>query len=85
MEFNAGGFDPPNVVISLSALPVAIPFTVIYRKLDIVHMKNQIPSLFDLWNDQIRSRDKGKRWQQKKSAGTSNRKKLIRIAGKMRP
>ena len=51
MEFNTGGFDPPNVCISLPALPVSIPYTVIYSKLDIVYMKNQIINLFDLWNN----------------------------------
>ena len=54
MEFNTGGFDPPNVCISLSALPVAIPYIVIYSKLDIVYMKNQIINLFDLWNNRDR-------------------------------
>ena len=54
MEFNTGGFDPPNVCISLSALPVTIPYTVIYSKLDIVYMKNQIINLFDLWNNRDR-------------------------------
>ena len=49
--FNTGGFDPPNVCIGLSALLVAIPYAVIYSKLDIVYMKNQIISLFDLWNN----------------------------------
>ena len=49
--FNTGGFDPPNVCIDLSALLVAIPYAVIYSKLDIVYMKNQIISLFDLWNN----------------------------------
>ena len=51
MEFNTDGLDPPNVCMSLSALPVAIPYTVIYSKLDIVYMKHQIISLFDLWNN----------------------------------
>ena len=54
MEFNTGGFDPPNVCISLSALSVAIPYTVIYRKLDIVYMKNQIINLFDSLNNRDR-------------------------------
>ena len=54
MEFNTGGFDPPNVCISLSALPVAIPYTVIYSKLDIVYIKKQIISLFDSWNNRER-------------------------------
>ena len=54
MEFNTGGFDPPNVCISLSALSVAIPYTGIYRKLDIVYMKNQIINLFDSWNNRDR-------------------------------
>ena len=54
MEFNTGGFDPPNVCISLSALSVAIPYTVICCKLDIVYMKNQIINLFDLWNNRDR-------------------------------
>ena len=54
MEFNTGGFDPPNVCMSLSALPVAIFYTFIYSKLDIVYIKNQIISLFDSWNNRER-------------------------------